>query len=96
MYFIGVMFIDEKNPKAPSVRCVGYFKEKEEAVYTVENNVCDIFEYTYNYAVIERIEEGLYQVDIEPTFFKYNFEKEAYEECEKPAIIGPYVGLCLG
>lgn len=95
-YFIGVMFIDEKKPETPLVRCVGYYTKKEDAIYSVENNVCDIFEATYNYAVIEEIAEGLYEVDVEPIFFKYNMKKERYERCKKPKIIGPYVGLCLG
>lgn len=96
MFFIGVMHIDEKKPGLPSVRCVGYYKKKEDAIYAVENNVCDIFEMTYNYAVIEIIEEGLYEIDVDPLFFKYNFKKKKYEKCKKPEILNGYVGLCLG
>lgn len=89
-------FTNDEKPELPSVRCVGYFKNKEDAVFSIENNVCDIFENTYNYAVLEHVDEGLYQVDFKPTFFRYNLGKKKYEKCEKPEIIGPYVGLSFG
>lgn len=96
MYFVGVFFLDEEKPELPEVRCVGYYNEKTDAVKAVTMNACDIHEMTYNYAVIETIKEGLYEIDPNPSFFKYSPERDSYELCDKPEIINGYVGLCLG
>lgn len=41
-------------------RTVGIFPSLEEARNVVENNVCDIFETIYDYALIEEVTFGLY------------------------------------
>ena len=42
-------------------RCVGYFLDKDEAYDAVINNSLDISDHIYNYAVIQRIEPGIYR-----------------------------------
>ena len=54
--------LDEKEPT--SSRLVGLFVEKEDAREIIRNNMGDIFEYYYRYAVIEQVElNRLYPVD---------------------------------
>ena len=48
----------------------GYFTDLEEAVQSVIDNVADVFEHCYNYAVIEGYEEGLYPVAELTKWFK--------------------------
>lgn len=82
MYFITTL-----GPKSGQ-RCVGYYKNKEDAIDTVKNNRCDLNEAgCYPHIVIENVEEGLYQYDFEPMWFSYNDVTEEYEECKRPEYI---------
>lgn len=65
-----------------SSRTVGYYTNKKDAIDTVLNNCCDIFEYTYTYAVVEYIEPGLYNSATERWFFKWNDDIRKYEPIE--------------
>jgi len=66
-------------------RTVGYVESLEEAKEILEYNCCDLYETIYEYAVIEDIKPGLYQGHKGKKYwFKWNEEKEGYEEIEKP------------
>jgi hypothetical protein len=57
-------------------RTVGYYFRQEHAIQAVVNNICDIYEHAhYNYAVIEAVEEGLYQYDLDPLWFYVSAER---------------------
>lgn len=92
MYFI--TSISEKH----SNRCVGYVSKLEEAVDIVESNAYDLWEAGYYpYVVIENVEEGIYQYDQSPLWFKYNEEKDIYEKSERPNFIpNNHVGFGIG
>lgn len=51
---------DTKMPYFGDSRIVGYFTNEEYAISAVEANAADIQEHCYNYAFIEKVEEGLY------------------------------------
>ena len=84
MYFI-TTFADyqidpvTKFPNIGSARTVGYYSDRATAIDAVECNHLDIWERTYDYAVIEHIAEGQYMLSDETLFFKYNMETERYE-----------------
>ena len=81
MYFITSVY---PKPHGYGTRCVGYIADREKAITAVINNAGDIYEAgAYPYAVVEYIEEGLYQYDFEPLWFKYNRESEQYDQLEK-------------
>ena len=84
MYFITTVQL--KDGEVVDHRCVGYVDTFEEAEQIVTNNQCDIFEYCYNYAVIEAVPTGLYQYDLEPKWYEVRFEGDyaCYEPIEKP------------
>ena len=87
MYFITGFTkyeIDEKThvPNIRSSRTFGYYMSASDAKRAVKHNSCDIFESMYDYVVIEHIEEGLYQLASGRLFFKWNHEKQQYEEIE--------------
>ena len=69
-------------PDIGSSRTVGYYTTKKDAVDTVLENCCDIFEGVYTYAVVEYIGLGLYTPAEERWFFKWNNETRAYEPIE--------------
>lgn len=87
MYFITSVY---PKKEGYGTRCVGYLSDREKTIDAVKNNACDIYEAgAYPYVVIEHIEEGFYQYDFEPLWFKYNRESEQYDELEKePDFIG--------
>lgn len=49
-----------KMPYFGSSRIVGYYTNEEYAISAVEANAADIQEHCYNYAIIEKVGEGLY------------------------------------
>lgn len=66
-------------------RTVGFYNSFEKAEKAVENNYGDIYECGYyNYAVIENIEEGLYQYDFKGKWYRWNEDNDAFERCERP------------
>jgi hypothetical protein len=96
MYFITTLTDCSDNNY--SSRCVGYVKDKEVAIDLVENNIYDIFETIYHYAVIERIPEGIYQyaLDDDAIWFKFNIETEKYEQISKPKELEHICGFSIG
>ena len=92
MYFITT--IQEKNGEIKDSRCVGYLKSEYEAVRIVTNNSYDIFENSYNYVVIENLEEGIYQYDQNPQWFELYFDIEGNPKYRKIEIPEWAYGFC--
>ena len=79
-----------------SSRTVGFRHSLEDAIETVETNMCDIWEYCYGYACIEEIEPCLYPECHERWFYEYR-GKDRYVQIDEPAFMkyrGP-IG-CIG
>lgn len=83
MYFITT--IHSKDENSIDTRCVGYFEDLETAKIILENNACDLFECLYEYAVIEKVEEGLYQLPKKEYWFVINKTYDGYVAIEKPS-----------
>jgi hypothetical protein len=81
MYFITTVCKDFDHQ---TMRCVGYYQNFDYAKDTLVTNQLDINETIYNYAMIEKIRNGLYADDIIRWWFKFDYEKGIYEECETP------------
>ena len=62
----------------------GYFTDLKEAIQSVIDNVADVFEHCYNYAVIEGYEEGFYPVAELTKWFKYDAKSDKAFEIEPP------------
>lgn len=102
MYFITSVY---PTKDGYGTRCVGYLSDKEKAIDAVINNACDIYEAgAYPYVIIENIEEGFYQYDFKPMWFKYNKKTDKYDRIEtEPDFvtnetlgIGSTVGFAIG
>lgn len=79
-----------------STRSVGWRPTFEMAEEAVKTNMCDIWEYCYDYACIEELDHSLYPFAENRWFYKYNREKGRYEEIDEPAFIkgcGPIGGV---
>ena len=56
----------------------------ELAEEVVKNNMCDIWETCYDYAVISEIGPELYPYPMMQKYYKYNRDINGYEPIEKP------------
>jgi hypothetical protein len=79
-----------------SERIVGYYTDKEKAFDAVKSNACDINETCYNYALIEEVEEGLYNPAFNRWLFKYNSDIDKYEPIEEPGFMKHFSGFTIG
>ena len=92
MYFITT--IDSKDN---DMRCVGYYSTFEKAEEAVLDNACDIWETCYDYCVIENVEEGLYQYDQNPVWYKWDDLNEEYKRIEEvPEEYKKQIGFGIG
>ena len=66
------------------LRVFGYFSAKKDAFNSLKENKCDLHEFLYNYAVVEKIEEGLHPDAEEEYFFKFNKMSGGFELIDKP------------
>lgn len=99
VYFVTGITCEDKETEYKGYRgrrCFGYFPTFKEAEDAVLNNRCDIFEYIHEYAVIEKVEDGIHQIDLNPTWYKWNVEKGDYEKTEEPDFAKGYVGWGIG
>jgi hypothetical protein len=81
MYFITMA---HKNLDFRTMKCMGYYKDFDDAKYSLTTNELDINETIYDFAMIEEISNGLYADDTRRWWFKFDYEKNIYEECETP------------
>lgn len=113
IYTVTVLGVDEEKALSndPNVRyesiesisTFGYFHELELAMSSVMNNDLDIWEYSYNYAVIEEVHQGLYPSISDEKWYKYNAYKDGlyigsdgkYEPISKPKFVGHMTAFCM-
>ena len=55
-----------KIPNYGSSRIVGYYTSYADAQRILDKNICDVWETCYDYACIERVEEGIYRPGAQP------------------------------
>lgn len=78
-------------------RFIGFYFNADMARNAVKCNMCDIHEYTYDYAIIEKYEEGCYGVvPYGVEFYKYNEDIEQYEKIESPVWADNFFGYTTG
>lgn len=87
---------DKYGPDFGCERLVGYYTDKDSAFAAVINNSCDINETCYNYALIEEVEEGLYNPAFNRWWFKFNYDRGEYEQIDEPDVVNHYCGFTIG
>ena len=87
IFFITTIEVIEEGQKAFTWRTPGFRYSLEEAKEVVEENMCDIFEYCYKYAVIEELEPYLYPERKGVWWYKWDKEKEQYLPIETDSTI---------
>ena len=92
MYFITTI-----DSEKDDTRCVGYYTEFKKAEDAILDNIFDIYETCYDYAVIENIPEGLYKYDDFPVWYKWNDTDGKYERVtEIPKQYKRMAGFAIG
>lgn len=82
MYFVSTR--EEDDCKKLYGGAWGYYWNREDAVDAVHRNVTDMHETIYPYAIIERLEPGLFPVPKEREWFGWVEEKDGFYEIETP------------
>lgn len=82
MYFVSTR--EEDDCKELYGGAWGYYWNKEEAIDAVNRNVTDMHETIYPYAIIERLEPGLFPVPKEREWFGWDEDKDGFYEIETP------------
>lgn len=84
-------------PDFGSTSVPGWYPRKEDAEHAVTENACDINETCYEYAVIEEIEEGLYNpaTSGHRWLYKYNRERNGYEPIPEPECLKHFCGFAM-
>jgi len=77
-------------------RTFGYYSDKATTFKAVKENWCDLFEYLYEYAVIENIPEGIHPMCEERWFFKFNQKTREFEPIEEPIEFEHLINFALG
>lgn len=77
-------------------RIVGYYTSLKDAQEAVLDNLCDIWETYYDFVVIEKVEEGLYNCSKERYFYKYIYTMKRYIQIEEPEGFNKFIGLTIG
>ena len=100
MYFITVF--DKVEPderffaEFGCQRTWGYHPEYEWAVNALHENVTDMYEGCYEYAVIEKIGCGICAISEKRQWFKWDKEKRGYFEIEEPECVKRISNFAIG
>ena len=79
-----------------NVRTPGFYHEFDYAEADLINNCGDIWEYSYDYALIEEVKPGLYQACTNRHFFKFNISTKKYEQIPTPAGLKNVINFSIG
>jgi hypothetical protein len=85
-----------KKYKTRDSRVVGFFETIKKAKEALIDNAEGLYENSYEYAVIEFLEEGLYPKVISEEWFKYDKLLDVYTPCLKPIDFKHTVNFSIG
>lgn len=88
--------LDKKYGIKGGSRCFGYYFNFEDADKAIRKNKTDINEYTYSYAIIEEIPEGISQIIDRKCFYKFDYEKRKYYPIDEPEELKGYCNFSIG
>jgi hypothetical protein len=94
-WFVTTVHLDEDGTILDT-RCVGYFDEMDQAIYSVSNNDCDIHEFSYNWAVIEHCGPGLYPDALCEIWYQWIPKVKGYVLSGKPKALERTVHFGIG
>lgn len=100
MWFITVIEKIEPSDRLMALfgdqRTWGYYKDYEIALQALHENWTDMWEYYYDYAVLEKFSEGILPDCQERYWFKYDRERNGYFEIEEPECVKRIWNFAIG
>ena len=77
-------------------RCFGFKETFEKAEEALNGNYCDMWEYLYDYAVVEEMDPGIHPDVKNRWFFKYDQEKNGFFRMDEPEEFAHCCNIALG
>ena len=77
-------------------RTFGYYDNFNDADNALKTNACDMHEYIYHYAILEKIDAGVYPTLGKRWFYKYDKEKDGFHPIEEPKEFEHYGNIAFG
>jgi hypothetical protein len=93
-YVVTTMYKARK--RIPRTRNVAIVKDEMTAIDIVVGNYGDIYEDSYDYALIEHLQTGLYPAVMKEIWFKWDKQKGKYVGCPKPKEFLHVVNFTIG
>lgn len=88
--------LEDSFPDNYGASCVpGWYADLDECRKAVINNRDDIWECCYDYACIEKIDEGLYNVDSWCEWYHYDIKTGKYELIKRPEFDKYFIGRSM-
>jgi hypothetical protein len=88
------------NSNGGDTRCVGFFTTFSQAEKCVIENWGDIFEYYYDFAVVEEVTEGLYNCcqgdNYLKQWYKWNSKVKRYKKVKEPKFAKNIINWSIG
>jgi hypothetical protein len=88
MFFITCFSRCEKDERGffrgGAQRTFGFKETFEDAKYALNQNVCDMHEYLYTYAVVEEMRAGIHPDVESEVWFQWNEKEKGFFQIEKP------------
>lgn len=75
---------DKGRLRTGASRVFGFYTKREDAIQAMHENWCDMFEYLYQYAVVEAMKEGIHCDVDEEIWFQFDENKRGFFEIPKP------------
>ena len=100
MFFITCFEKCEKDERgyfnSGDMRTFGYFDTVEACIQALNENVCDMHECLYEFAVIENIGQGIHPHSKEVAWFRWDDKRHGFFEIQKPECTCYYSNYALG
>lgn len=77
-------------------RTWGFYHTEAEARNALDNNVTDMWEYSYDYAILEKAHPGVVPFTEKVAFFKYDKDKDSYKEEPCPTCLDNICNIGIG
>lgn len=95
-YFITVFNNYDEQYGPWSMRTWGFYTHLEDAIKALNENMTDLWETCYNYAVIEEYIEGIGGYNFNRQFFHYDRGINSYRLMDEPVELKHYCSFAIG
>lgn len=77
-------------------RTFGYYDNFEDCKRALNENWCDMHEFLYLYAVVEKIDQGIHAIAEDEVWFKWDEKRQGFFEISKPECANGFTNHAIG